>query len=326
MSILRCSFSTLIVICGLIFSIKSVTAQGGIPTGSIKIIVPFVPGGTADVLARAISVRLTQKYGQSVVVENKPGMGGNIGASDVAKAKPDGSILLLGTLGIHATHSVYSKLPYNPEKDLQPIIVLGGVACVIAVHPSRPFQTLQELISYANQNPGKLNYGSAGHGSSTHMVGEIFEQAANIKLTHIPYKGSSAAMNDLMGGQIDMMFELLTTAGTIVQSGRIRGLAVTGKARSPVIPEIPTVAELFIPGFDVTGWFTVAVASGAPKITVDRYNKDINEILGYQELQDTWKSLALHVMGGSPAQAKQFFESESIKWKKVIQAGNIRAD
>jgi tripartite-type tricarboxylate transporter receptor subunit TctC len=297
-----------------------------VPPGTIKVVAPFVAGGTADVLARAIGQRLATRYGQPFVVETKPGMGGNLGASAVASAKPDGSTLLLGTIGIHSAFSVYSKLPYNPDRDLQPVVILGGVPCVVAVHPSRPINTLAELIAYAKKNPGALNFGSAGTGSSTHMVGELFQQATGTKLTHVPYKGSAAAMNDLMGGQIDMMFELITTAGPIVKGGKIRGLAVTSNKRSPVLPDIPTVSELVVPGFDGTGWFTVATGAAVPKATVALLNKDINDILRSPDLQETWKGLALNVMGGSPEEGAKFVESETVKWKKVIATANIRAE
>lgn len=301
-------------------------ANDAIPAGTLKIIAPFTAGGTADVLARAIAQRLGKKYNQTFVVENKPGMGGNLGASTVATAKQDGSTLLLGTIGIHSAHSVYTKLPHNPDKDLQPVVILGGVPCVVAVHPSRPFNTLAELIAHAKKNPGVLNYGSAGTGSSTHMVGELFQQAADVKLTHVPYKGSAAAMNDLLGGQIDMMFELVTTAGPIVKSGKIRGLAVTSKTRSPVLPEIATVSELAVPGFDGTGWFSVATGAGVPRATVAQFNADINEILRAPDLQDTWKSLALTVMGGSPEEGSRFVAAETVKWKKVIETAKIKAE
>jgi tripartite-type tricarboxylate transporter receptor subunit TctC len=297
-----------------------------LPSGTIKIVAPFVAGGAADVLARAIAQRLATKYDQAFVVENKPGMGGNLGASTVAAAKPDGSTLLLGTIGIHSAFSVYSKLPYSPDKDLQPIVILGGVPCVVAVYPSRPIHSLAELIAFAKENPGVLNYGSAGTGSSTHMVGELFQQATGIKLTHVPYKGSAAAMIDLLGGQIDMMFELITTAGPIVKDGKIRGLAVTSKTRSPVLPDIPTVSELAVPGFDGTGWFTVATGAKVPRATVMQLNKDINEILHAPALQDTWKRLALNIMGGTPEEAARFVASETVKWNKVIQTANIHAD
>jgi len=297
-----------------------------LPSGTIKLVAPFVAGGTADVLARAIATRLNKKYGQPFVVENRPGMGGNLGASTVAKAAADGSTLLLGTIGIHSAFSVYTKLPYDPEKDLQPVVILGGVPCVVAVHPSRPYNTLAELLAFAKKNPGVLNFGSAGTGSSTHMVGELFQQATGIKLTHIPYKGSAAAMNDLLGGQIDMMFELITTAGPVVKSGKVRGLAVTSKNRSPVLPEIPTVSELAVPGFDGTGWFTVATGSAVPRATVAQLNKDINEILRSPDLQETWRGLALTVMGGTPEDGAKFVAAETVKWKKVIETANIRAE
>jgi tripartite-type tricarboxylate transporter receptor subunit TctC len=197
---------------------------------------------------------------------------------------------------------------------------------VVAVHPSRPINTLADLLAYAKKNPGALNYGSAGTGSSTHMVGELFQQATGIKLTHVPYKGSAAAMNDLMGAQIDMMFELITTAGPIVKSGKIRGLAVTSRTRSPVLPEIPTVSELAVPGFDGTGWFTFATGANVPRATVAQLNRDINEILRAPDLQETWKGLALNVMGGSPEEGAKFVASETVKWRKVIETANIRAE
>ena len=302
------------------------SAAEAIPSGTIKIVAPFVAGGTADVLARAIAQRLGRKYSQTFVVENKPGMGGNLGASTVATARQDGSTLLLGTIGIHSAYSVYNKLPYSPDKDLQPVIILGGVPCVVAVHPSRPIHSLAELLAYAKKNPGALNYGSAGTGSSTHMVGELFQQATGVKLTHVPYKGSAAAMNDLMGGQIDMMFELITTAGPIVKAGKIRGLAVTSKSRSPVLPDISTVSELAVPGFDGTGWFTVATGAGVPHATVVQLNKDINEILHAPDLQELWKGLALNIMGGTPEEGARFVAAETVKWKKVIEVAGIRAE
>src|ERR1035437_226398 len=319
-------FATCLLLAFGVLPATTAFGQEAIPQGTMKIIAPFSPGGAADVLARVIAPRLSRAYDKPVVVENRPGMGGNIGADAVAKAKPDGLTLLLGTVGIHAAYSVYSKMTYSPSTELQPVIVLGEVPCVIVVHPSRPIHSLDDLLKYAKANTGKLTFGSAGNGSSTHMVGELFQQAAGIKLSHVPYRGSSAAMNDLMGGQIDMMFELITTATPIVQSGRIRALAVTSKVRSPSLPDVPTVSELAIPGFEGTGWFTVATAAGVPKDIVNRLNRDINAILKAPELQETWKRLALSVMGASPEDAKNYFDSETIKWSKVIKAANIRAD
>lgn len=320
------TFAGLLALAISALPMTSALGQSAIPQGTMKIIAPFSPGGAADVLARMIAPKLSHAYDKPVVVENRPGMGGNIGAEAVAKAKPDGLTLLLGTVGIHAAYSIYSSMNYNPSTDLQPVIVLGEVPMVIVVHPSRPIHNLDELIKYAKANPEKLTFGSAGNGSSTHMVGELFAQAAGIKLRHVPYRGSSAAMNDLLGGQIDMMFELITTAAPIVRSGRIRALAVTSKGRSPALPEVQTVAELAIPGFEGTGWFTVATAAGVPKATVNQLNHDINAILKAPDLEEVWKRLALSIIGGSPEDAKSFFDSETTKWSKVIKAGNIHAN
>jgi tripartite-type tricarboxylate transporter receptor subunit TctC len=301
-------------------------AQESFPSGPIRFIVPFSPGGAADVLAREIGQKLAALYGKPVVIENKPGMGGNIGADAVAKAKPDGYTLLLGTVGIHAAYGIYSKLPYNTARDLQPVIVLGEVPMVIAVHPKLSGYNLSQLVAYAKSHPGSLNFGSAGNGSSTHMVGELFENAAGVQLTHIPYRGSAPAMNDLMGGQIDMMFELVTTAAPVIKSGKIIPLAVTSKRRTAALPDVPTVSELILPGFQGTGWFTVATTAGAPAPIVAKLNKDISAILTAPEMQARWTGLGMTVIGGTPASAARFFIDETAKWDKVIKAANIRAD
>jgi tripartite-type tricarboxylate transporter receptor subunit TctC len=288
-------------------------AQDGLPAQPVRFVVPFSAGGTADVLARAIGAKLQTNYGL-------------IGADVVAKARPDGSMIVLGTIGIHAAYSLYRKLSYDPAKDLRPIVVLGEVPCVLVVHPSRPFNDLDQFLAFAKQNPGKLTYGSAGVGSATHLVGELFQQASSVKLAHIPYRGSSMAMNDLMAGQIDLMFELVTTAAPIIKAGNIRALGVTSRQRSEVLPEVATISELAIPGFDATGWFTVATSAGVPDAIVGTFNRDINEILRSSDLQDMWNSLALAIIGGSPEQASEFFGTEREKWAKVIATANIHIE
>jgi tripartite-type tricarboxylate transporter receptor subunit TctC len=301
-----------------------VRAQDAFPTQTIRIVVPFSPGGTADVLARAIAAQLQTKYGSSVVVENRAGAGGNIGAEAVAKARPDGHTLVLSTIGIHAAYMIYKNLGYDPARDLRPVIVLGEVPCVLVVHPSLPLNNLGQFLTYARKNPGMLNYGSAGNGSATHMMGELFQQSAGVRLTHVPYRGSSTAMTDLIAGQIDLMFELVTTAAPVANAGALRALAVTSAQRSPVLPDVPTINESAIPGFDGTGWFAVATAAGVPAPVVARLNRDIDDILRAPGLQDMWKTLALNVIGGSPERAAKFFDMEREKWGKVIKAANIR--
>ncbi|PJX26291.1 hypothetical protein CAP48_09860 [Advenella sp. S44] len=291
----------------------------------VTIVAPFSPGGTADVLARSIGKKLSEKYGQPFVVENRPGMGGNIGARAVATARPDGKTLLLGTIGIHSAYSVYGKLPYDPVKDLQPISILGAVPCTIVVNPNLPFTTLKELLDFAHANPRKLNFGSAGTGSSTHMVGELLQQATGVEFTHVPYKGSSMAMTDLMGGQIDLMTELATTSISIIKSKKIRALAVTSKERSQQLPDLPTVSELGYPGFDGTGWFTIATGSGVSEKFVQQLNRDIDEILHAADMKQTWKAQALAIIGGSEVDARRFVSDETIKWKKVIEIAGIHA-
>jgi tripartite-type tricarboxylate transporter receptor subunit TctC len=302
------------------------SAENAFPTQPIRLVVPFSAGGTADVLARLIGTQLQTRSGYVVVIENRTGAAGNIGASAVAKAPPDGYTLVLGTIGIHAAYTIYRNLGYDPAKDLRPIIVLGEVPCVLVVHPSLPIQNLDQFIAYAKTNPDKLTYGSAGVGASTHLIGELFQQAAGVKLRHVPYRGSSMAMNDLMGGQIDAMFEQVTTAAPIAEAGKIRALGVTSLQRSAALPDVPTMSELGIAGFSGTSWFAIATSAGVSNTIVDKLNRDIDAILRAPDLAEVWKKLAVNVMGGSGADAEKYFEAERVKWKKVIDAANIHID
>ena len=301
-------------------------AQGGFPTQPIRFVVPFSAGGTADVLARLVGTQLQTRYGYVVVVENRAGAAGNIGAMTVAKAPADGYTLVLGTIGIHAAYTIYKNLGYDPAKDLRPIIVLGEVPCVLVVHPSLPIKDLDQFLAYAKANPDKLTYGSAGVGASTHLIGELFQQAAGVKLRHVPYRGSSMAMNDLVGGQIDAMFEQVTTAAPIAEAGKIRALGVTSLQRSAALADVPTISELAMAGFYGTSWFAVATSAGVPDAIVDKLNRDINAILRAPDLAELWKKLAVTVIGGSGEDADKYFEVERDKWRKVINAANISID
>jgi len=261
-----------------------------------------------------------------VVIENRTGAAGNIGATTVAKAPPDGYTLVLGTIGIHAAYTIYRNLGYDPARDLRPIIVLGEVPCVLVVHPALPIQNLDQFLAYAKANPDRLTYGSAGVGASTHLVGELFQQVAGVKLRHVPYRGSSMAMNDLVGGQIDAMFEQVTTAAPMAEAGKIRALGVTSLQRSAAMADVPTVSELAFPGFAGTSWFAIATSAGVTDAIVDKLNRDINTVLRAGELAETWTKLAVTVMGGSGADAEKYFEAERVKWRKVIDAANIHID
>jgi tripartite-type tricarboxylate transporter receptor subunit TctC len=299
---------------------------GAYPSKPIRLVVPFAAGGTADVLARIVSQQLTPLYGQQIVVETRPGSGGNLGAESVAKAAPDGHTLLLGTIGIHAAYRIYSKLGYDPAQDLQPVILLADLPCVLIVHPSVPATNLKEFIALAKGQPGQLNFGSAGNGSSTHMIGELFKLVAGVNLTHIPYKGSSLAMNDLIGGQIQLMFENLPTAIPQVKSGKVRAIGLTGRTRSPSLPEVPTIAESGLEAYSATAWFTIAAPRGVPAEIIRKLNGDIATVIRSPEMATRWRDLGVTPMGGTPEAAAQFFATETEKWTNVIRTSGIRSD
>ncbi|HWP86246.1 MAG TPA: tripartite tricarboxylate transporter substrate binding protein [Burkholderiales bacterium] len=296
------------------------------PAKPIRLIVPFVAGGSADVLSRVLAQRLTQQYGQQVVVENRPGSGGHVGAEAAARAAPDGYTIVFGTIGIHAAYTIYSKLNYDPSRDLQPVSMYADVPNILVVHPSVPVKNVKEFIALAKNNPGRLNFGTAGSGSSTHMAGEWFKLYTGVNLTHVPYKGSAQAMQDLLGGQIELMFENLPTAIAQVRAGKIRSLGMTSRERSPSMPEVPTLAETGVPGFEATAWFTIAAPAKVPADIIRKLNVDMNAFLKAPEMQQRWIDMGVVPLGGSPADAEKFFVVEREKWGKVIKAAGIRGD
>ena len=296
------------------------------PAKPIRLIVPFVAGGSADVLSRVLAQRLTQQYGQQVVVENRPGSGGHVGAEAAARAAPDGYTIVFGTIGIHAAYTIYSKLSYDPSRDLQPVSMYADVPNILVVHPSVPVKNVKEFIALAKANPGRLNFGTAGSGSSTHMAGEWFKLYTGVNLTHVPYKGSAQAMQDLLGGQIELMFENLPTAIAQVRAGKIRSLGMTSRERSPSMPEVPTLAETGVPGFEATAWFTIAAPAKVPADIIRKLNVDMNAFLKAPEMQQRWIDMGVVPLGGSPADAEKFFVVEREKWGKVIKAAGIRGD
>ena len=296
------------------------------PAKPIRLIVPFVAGGSADVLSRVLAQRLTQQYGQQVVVENRPGSGGHVGAEAAARAAPDGYTIVFGTIGIHAAYTIYSKLNYDPSRDLQPVSMYADVPNILVVHPSVPVKNVKEFIALAKSNPGRLNFGTAGSGSSTHMAGEWFKLYTGVNLTHVPYKGSAQAMQDLLGGQIELMFENLPTAIAQVRAGKIRSLGMTSRERSPSMPEVPTLDETGVPGFEATAWFTIAAPAKVPADIIRKLNADMNAFLKAPEMHQRWIDMGVVPLGGSPADAEKFFVVEREKWGKVIKAAGIRGD
>ena len=294
------------------------------PSKPVKMIVPYAAGGTTDVLARIMADKLTQGLGQTVVIEYKPGAGGTIGAEAAAKSPADGYTMVMGAPGSHSTAtSLYAKLPYDPVKDFVPIVHVANVPNSIVVHPSLAVKSVPELIAYAKSRPGELTYGSAGTGATTHLTGELFALLANVKLTHIPYKGSGQAMVDLLGGQIQMMFENLPGAATQIRSGKIRGLAVTSLRRSAAFPDLPAVSET-LPGFEVVAWFALFAPAGTPAAIVARLNAESNKALSLAEVREKIAAAGSDPIGGTSDELARFLANDIAKWTRVTRDAGIK--
>lgn len=301
-------------------------AQTDYPQRMIRIVVPFTAGGSSDVQARMLADRLGKLYKQSVVVENRPGAGGHIGGKAVADAPADGYTLMLGSIGLHATYGVYKKLAYNPGTDLKVVTVLAEMPHVVVAYPGLPASDLKQLAELARKQPQAINFGSAGVGSSVHMIGELFKLAADAPLTHVPYKGSSAALNDLIGGQIQLMFENPPTVLGQVRAGKLKPLAVTGKTRLAALPDVPTAAEAGVPSFQATSWTTVAVGAKVPDALVDKLNADIRQIVNSPEFRQGLLEQGMTPVASTREAAVAFVAAEKTRWDKVIQRGHITAD
>jgi tripartite-type tricarboxylate transporter receptor subunit TctC len=296
------------------------------PNRPIRLVVPFPPGGATDILGRLVAERLSAEYKQAVVVENRPGASGHLGAQQVAKAPGDGYTLLAGTIGIHAAYASYRKLGYDPAAELQPIMILGESPNIVTVPATSPYRTFGEFLADAKANPGKINYASAGPGSSIHMVTALFELQSGTRLTHVPYKGSGPALVDLIGGQIQVMFENFSSGMPHVRSGKLRVLAVTTARRDPKLPEVPTIAEAGVPGYSATSWFTLAAPSSMPRDLVEKVNRDAQRGLAAPESMARLDALGVTFTPNTPAEAAAFFKSETAKWNRVIEAANLRLD
>jgi tripartite-type tricarboxylate transporter receptor subunit TctC len=304
----------------------SVAMAQDYPNKPVHLVVPFAPGGATDILGRIISGRLSTVYGQSIVVENKPGASGHLGAQMVAKAPGDGYTLLVGTIGIHAAYASYRKLPYNPATELQPVMIIGEAPNLVLVPVNSPYKTFADFLADAKANPGKINYASAGPGSSVHMVTALFELASGTKLNHVPYKGSGPALIDLIGGQVQVMFDNMSSGMPQVLGGKLRALAVTGPTRDPRFPDVPTIAEAGVPGYSGTSWFTLAAPSTMPAALVDKLNKDVQRVLASPEVVGRYEKLGINYTPNTPAEAAAFVKSETVKWNRVIQAAKLQLD
>lgn len=296
------------------------------PNKPVRLVVPLAPAGAADILGRLVAERLGAAWGQTVVVDNKPGASGHVGAQIVARSPGDGYTLMVGTIGIHAAYGSYRKLAYDPARELQPIMILGDAPNIVVVPASSPYKTFGDFLADVRANPGKISYASAGPGSSVHMVTALFELATGTKMNHVPYKGSGPALTDLIGGQVQVMFDNMSSSMAQIKAGKLRALAVTAARRDPRFPDVPTIAEAGVPGYSGTSWFTVAAPSTIPAALVERINKDLQRVLALPDVVARFDSLGVNYTPNTPAEAATFFRSETVKWNRVIEAARLQLD
>lgn len=296
------------------------------PTKPIKLILPFPTGGATDVMSRILAEKLTSRLGQPVIVENKPGAGTMLASEYVAKAPADGYTLLMAASSLVIAPSLYSKVNYDPIKDFTPVTQVAAVIHLVVVNPNLPVKSIQDLITYLKANPGKVSYGSTGSGTSTHLEAELFKKMAGVEIEHIPYKGSTPALADLVGGQTSMMFDPIASSKPYLESGRLRALAVTTAQRSISAPDLPTVAESGLPGYEAMPWLGIVAPAGTPKAVVDRLYKEVSEVLKMQEVKDRFKSLGLDIIGNTPAEFATFIAQDQKKWDQVIKNSGAKAD
>jgi tripartite-type tricarboxylate transporter receptor subunit TctC len=293
------------------------------PNKPLRLIVPFAPGGSTDIFARLIAERAQAPLGQPVVVENRAGAAGNIGAEAVARSAPDGYTLLMATTGVMAiNNALYKNMTYDAAKDLEPVIFVASITNVLIVPPDFPAKSVAELIAAAKKEPGKLSFASSGAGSSTHMSAELFKSMSGTDILHVPYKGSGQALPDLMSGRVSMMFENAPGAVSHIKAGKVRALAVTGLKRSPALPELPTVAET-VAGYESLSWSGIAVPAGTPKPIIEKLNKDLNAVLAAPEMRQKLAEQGAEHVGGQPEAFARHIRAEREKWSRLIRTNNI---
>ncbi|VTU45440.1 Bug family tripartite tricarboxylate transporter substrate binding protein [Variovorax sp. PBL-E5] len=296
------------------------------PTRPIRLVVGYPAGGASDVAARIVAQKIGERMGQAVVVENRPGSAGNIGADVVAKAAPDGYTLLLGTISLSVNPSLYPKMSYDPVKDLTAISMISSTAFLLVTNPNAPYPTTKALLDAARARPGSINYATAGNGSGSHLFTELLASTAGIKLTHVPYKGAAPAMNDVLGNQVSLTFDNIITTLPLVKSGKLRALAVSTKKRSRVAPDIPTLDESGVPGFDATAWFGLFAPAGTPKDIIARLNHEVVEAVKDPVVSARLLELGAEPSTGTPEAFESFYKGEVAKWRKVVQSAGIHVD
>ena len=316
------------VVCALLATAAtaSVFAQAGYPVKPVRLIVPSSPGGGTDIVARIISPDLSKRLGQQVVVENRAGAGTMIGIEAAARSAPDGYTLLMGLSTLAINSALYKKVPYDPVRDFAPITQAVSSASIIVVHPSVPVKSVKELISFARARAGQLNYASAGVGTYPHMTMALFLSMAQLKMEHIPYKGTGPAMIDMIAGQVSTMAATILTGMPHIRSGRLRPLGITSVARSPIVPEIPTVAEAGLPGFESVQWYGMLAPARTPKEIVTRLHAEMTRILQQPDIKERFAGDGADPVGNTPEEFARYIQSELIKWAKVAREAGIKQE
>jgi tripartite-type tricarboxylate transporter receptor subunit TctC len=296
------------------------------PAKPVKLIVPFPAGGGTDAFARPLAAYLSQQLGQQFYIDNRGGAGGTIGAEIAAKSPPDGYTFLVGAVHHTIAESVYSKLPYSLERDLMPVTLVSIIPNVVVLSPKVPINSIAELIAFAKANPNKLNYGSAGNGTSHHLAPELFKTMTGVQLNHVPYKGAGPAMQDLIAGQVDLMFDGMGSSAPQIRGGKLKALAVTTATRSPAFPDVPTMQEAGVPGYEVTSWYGLWAPAGTPADIINRLQQEVAKAMLRPEIKEIWAAQGSGPGGNTPEQFDAFVRTEVVKWAKVVKDANIRID
>ena len=315
------------LLSALVAGLPSLASAQAYPNKPVHIVVPFPPGGSTDLLARKIGEKLSLVWNQPVIVDNRGGAGGTIGSDLVAKAAPDGYTLLMGVTGTNAiSEALYPNLPYDVNKDFAPISLVVSAPLVLIRNPAFPAKTVKELVALLKANPGSVSFGSAGNGTSMHLTGEMFKLAAQVHMVHIPYRGSAGALQDLMGGQLQVMFGDFLVVYPQLQAGKLDAIAVTSKRRNPLLPNVPTIAESGLPGFEALSWQGVFAPAATPPAIVDQLNREINKALASADMQEYFGARGFTLGGSTPAEFRSFVQGETLKWAKIVKASGAKPD